>query len=57
VNVRRPISLANLVATIAGVALLRLFPHPAHPYVVAVTVASIGCAVFALLEWTVSAQQ
>jgi hypothetical protein len=40
----------NAAGTIAGVALLLAFPHLAHPYVVALAIASIGCAVFAILE-------
>lgn len=37
----------NMLTTVAGVALLLAFPHLAHPYVVGLAVASIGCAVFA----------
>jgi len=47
------VSPANMTATLAGVALLLAYPHAAHPYVVALAVASTGCAVFASLEWTV----
>lgn len=53
----RSIWLPNMLSTVAGVALLLVFPHLAHPYVVALTVASIGCAVFGTLEWTTSRQR
>jgi hypothetical protein len=47
----------NMLSTVASVALLLVFPHLAHPYVVALTVASIGFAVFGTLEWTTSRQK
>jgi hypothetical protein len=55
VSVCRSVSPANMAATIAGVALLLAFPHPAHAYVVALAIASVGCAIFAVFEWTVPA--
>jgi hypothetical protein len=57
VNVCRLISPGNMAATVAGVALLSAFPHPAHTYVVALAVASVGCAIFAVFEWTVRTEQ
>lgn len=42
----------NMLTTVAGVALLLAFPHLAHPYIVGLAVASIGCAVFATLQRT-----
>jgi hypothetical protein len=57
VNVCRLISPGNMAATVVGVALLSAFPHPAHTYVVALAVASVGCAIFAVFEWTVRAEQ
>ena len=56
-SVCRSISPANMAATIAGIALLLAFPHPAHPYVVALAVASVGCAIFAVIEWTIRTGQ
>jgi hypothetical protein len=56
-NVCRSVSPANMAATVAGVALLLAFPHPAHTYVVAVAIASIGCAIFAVFEWTIRTEQ
>jgi hypothetical protein len=57
VNVCRLVSPGNLAATVAGVALLLAFPHPAHPYAVALAIASIGCAIFAVFEWTVRTER
>jgi hypothetical protein len=57
VNVCRSVSPGNMAATVAGVALLLAFPHPPHPYVVALGIASIGCAIFAVFEWTVRTGQ
>lgn len=57
VNVCRSVSPANMAATVTGVVLLLAFPHPAHTYVVALAVASIGCAIFAVFEWTTRAEQ
>jgi hypothetical protein len=53
----RSISPANMAATIAGITLLLAFPHLAHAYVVALAIASTGCAVFAVLEWSAGARQ
>jgi hypothetical protein len=52
----RSISPANMAATIAAIALLLTFPHLAHAYVVALAIASTGCAVFAVLEWNAAAR-
>ena len=52
IAVCRLVSPGNMAAAVAGVAVLLAFPHPAHTYVVALAVASIGCAVFAVFEWT-----
>lgn len=48
----RSIWLANMLTTAACVALLLAFPHLAHPYVVALAITGIGCAIFAILEWS-----
>lgn len=48
----RSIWLPNMLTTVACVALLLAFPHLAHPYVVALAMMGIGCAVFAAFEWT-----
>jgi hypothetical protein len=53
----RLISPGNMAATVAGVALLSAFPDPAPTYVVALAVASVGWAIFAVFEWTVRAEQ
>lgn len=57
VTVCRLVSPGNMAATVVGVALLSAFPHPAHTYVVALAVASVGCAIFAVFEWTVRTEQ
>jgi hypothetical protein len=53
----RSIWLPNMLSTVAGMALLLAFPQLAHPYVVGLAVASIGCAVFGTLEWTTGRQR
>lgn len=53
----RSVSAANMVSAVAAVGLLLGFPRLAHPYVVALAVAGIGCAIFAGLEWTAAGQR
>jgi len=47
----RLVAPANAVGAIAGIVLLITVPAAAHSYVVALAVASTGCAVFATLEY------
>jgi hypothetical protein len=50
----RPLAAANLAAAGASLTLVVAFPDASHLYVVALTVVSTTCAIFAAAEWAVS---
>jgi hypothetical protein len=49
----RPLAVANLCAAALAIGLLIGFPGAAHLYVVALAIASTGCAMFATVEWVI----
>jgi hypothetical protein len=49
----RPLAAANLCAAALAIGLMIGFPGAGHPYVVALAIASTGCAMFATVEWVI----
>lgn len=49
----RPLAVANLCAAALAIGLVIGFPAAGHLYVVALAIASTGCAMFAAVEWVI----